>query len=139
MASKELLEMLNEAIARELQVSIQYMWHHVLWRGVKAFAVKGEFRSIAIVEMKHAEDIAERLFFLGETPTTEPLPIYVGEQLKDMLERDKEAEEGGIALYKRIIQTAMQEGDITTAHLFRGILAAEEEHLDTFTSLLEEI
>lgn len=139
MASKELLEMLNEAIARELQVSIQYMWHHVLWRGVKGFAVKGEFRSIAIAEMKHAEDIAERLSFLGETPTTQPHPIYVGEQLKDMLERDKEAEEGGIELYRRIIQTAIQEGDITTARLFRGILAAEEEHLDTFTSLLEEI
>ncbi|MEM3581585.1 MAG: ferritin, partial [Candidatus Bathyarchaeia archaeon] len=29
MASKKLLEMLNDAIAREMQVSIQYMWQHV--------------------------------------------------------------------------------------------------------------
>ena len=42
MASKELLEMLNKGIAREIQVSIQYMWQHVLWKGVKAFAVKDE-------------------------------------------------------------------------------------------------
>ncbi|MEK7309284.1 MAG: ferritin, partial [Planctomycetota bacterium] len=37
-ASKELLDLLNTAIARELQVSIQYMWQHILWSGVKHFA-----------------------------------------------------------------------------------------------------
>ncbi len=139
MASKKLLDMLNDAIARELQVSIQYMWHHVLWSGIKGFSVKGEFRKIGIAEMKHAEDIAERLFFLGGKPTTQPAPIYVGEKLKDMLQKDKEAEEGGIALYKNIIQVAEKEGDVTTAHMFREILAAEEDHLDTFTSILEEV
>ncbi len=40
MVSQELLEMLNKAIARELQVAIQYMWQHVLWTGVQAYAVK---------------------------------------------------------------------------------------------------
>ncbi|MEM3063023.1 MAG: ferritin, partial [Nitrososphaerota archaeon] len=40
--SKELLELLNDAIAAELQVSIQYMWQHVQWRGVKGFAVQEE-------------------------------------------------------------------------------------------------
>jgi len=39
-ASKKLMDLLNKAIAREIQVSIQYMWQHVLWRGVKGFAVK---------------------------------------------------------------------------------------------------
>ncbi|MCS7114374.1 MAG: ferritin, partial [Nitrososphaerota archaeon] len=38
MVSKKLLDMLNDAIARELQVSIQYMWQHVQWSGVKGFA-----------------------------------------------------------------------------------------------------
>jgi bacterioferritin len=139
MASKELLKMMNEAVARELQVSIQYMWHYVLWRGVKGFAVKNELKKIAIQEMKHAEDIAERLFYLGAVPTTQPNAIYVGEKLKDMIEKDKEAEEGGIQLYKGIIEMANKEGDIATAQIFRGILVAEEEHHDTFTSLLEEI
>ena len=139
MASKELLDMLNQGIARELQVSIQYMWHHVLWRGVKAFAVKGELKKIGIEEMKHAEEIAERLFFLGGTPTTQPTSIYVGEHLKDMIEKNRDAEKAAIELYKKIVTVADKEGDITTAHLFRKILAAEENHLDTFDSLLEEI
>ncbi|MGC8718342.1 MAG: ferritin-like domain-containing protein, partial [bacterium] len=55
--NQELLDLLNQAIAREIQVSIQYMWQHIQWRGVKAFAVKEEFKSIAIEEMKHAEII----------------------------------------------------------------------------------
>ncbi|MGC8849366.1 MAG: ferritin-like domain-containing protein [Candidatus Bathyarchaeia archaeon] len=138
-ASKELLDLLNKAIARELQVSIQYMWQHVLWRGVKGFAVKDELRSIAITEMKHAEKIAERLTYLGGTPTTKPDPIFVGETLKEMIERDKKDEEGAITLYKQIIEAAQKENDIVTAEIFRGILEDEEEHHDTFTSLLEEI
>ena len=58
-ASKELMSLLNQSIARELQVAIQYMWQHVQWSGVKGFAVKDELKSIAIAEMKHAEAIAE--------------------------------------------------------------------------------
>jgi bacterioferritin (cytochrome b1) len=64
MASKELLELLNKAIAREIQVSIQYMWQHVQWRGVKAFSVKDELRKIAVTEMKHAEgDVTTAVLF----------------------------------------------------------------------------
>ncbi len=139
MASKQLLELMNEGIAREIQVSIQYMWQHVLWKGVKAFAVKDELKSAAITEMKHAEAIAERLAYLGGTPTTKPDPIFVGESLKEMLEKDKKDEEGAIALYKKIIETAKKEGDETTKRLFQRILADEEEHHDTFSGLLEEI
>jgi bacterioferritin len=137
MASKELLELLNQAIARELQVSIQYMWQHILWKGVQGFAVKDELEKIAITEMKHAEAIAERLVYLGGKPTTQPSPITIGENLREMLEQDKMAEEWAIELYKRIIEKAQEERDYTTARLFRSILQEEEEHHDTFTSLLE--
>ncbi len=139
MASKKLMEMMNQAIAMEIQVSIQYMWQHVQWAGVKAFAVKDELKSIAIEEMKHAEAIAERLFYLGEKPTTKPEPVFVGANLKEMVETNKKAEEGAIAHYKKIINLARDEGDEVTAHLFREILEDEEEHHDTFISLLEEI
>jgi bacterioferritin len=134
-----LLKLLNEAIARELQVSIQYMWQHVQWRGVKGFAVQEELKKIAITEMKHAEAIAERLFYLGGTPTTTPTPIFVGENLKEMIERDKKDEEGAIQLYKKIIDIAKKEDDEVTHRLFRSILSDEEEHHDLFISLLEEI
>jgi bacterioferritin len=139
MASKEMLDMMNKAIAREMQVTVQYMWQHVMWKGLKGFTVKDELKSIAITEMKHAEEIAERLTHFGGTPTTKPEPIFVGGTLKEMLERDKNDEEGAIRMYKQIIEMAGKEGDQVTKRMFEKILADEEEHLDTFSGLLEEI
>jgi len=139
MASKKLLDILNEAIAREIQVAIQYMWQHVQWSGVKGFAVQDELEKIAITEMKHAEKIAERLFYLGGTPTTKPNPINVGKTLKQMITQDIKDEANAIKLYKQIIEMAEKEGDTTTAFIFRQILEDEEDHHDTFTTMLEDL
>ena len=137
--SKALLGKLNDAIAREIQVSIQYMWQHVQWGGVKGFAVQNELKSIAMTEMKHAEAIAERLYYLGDRPTTKPTPIFVGTTLKEMIGRDVMDEEGAITLYKEIVEMARKEGDETTNRLFREILQQEEDHHDTFTTLMEDL
>ena len=136
MASEKLKELLNRAIARELQVSIQYMWQHVLAVGIRSAAVEGIFKDIGISEMKHAETIAERLSYLEGKPTTKPDPIFIGESLEEMLKTDVKAEEEAIALYKQIIKVASDENDITTRRIFEDILEAEEEHHDTFTRLL---
>jgi len=138
MASKKLMDLLNKGIARELQVSIQYMWQHVLAKGIESVAVEDVFREIAITEMKHAEEIAKRLAYLGGAPTTKPNPIFVGGSLKEMLQTDVKAEEEAIALYKQTIKVAGEEGDSTTRRLFEEILGQEEEHHDTFTKLLEK-
>ena len=137
--SAKLKEMLNNAIAREIQVSIQYMWQHVQVVGVKGIAVQDQFQKTAVAEMKHAEKIAERLWYLEGTPTTKPAPIKVGESLKEFLELDVKAEEEAITMYKEIIETAQKEGDVTTAFIFKEILEDEEEHHDLFTTMLEEV
>ena len=137
--SKALLDQLNDAIARELQVAIQYMWQHVQWGGVKGFAVQGELKSIGIAEMKHAEAIAERLYYLGGIPTTKPTPIFVGTTLKEMIQKNIQDEAGAVTLYKKIIEAATKEGDVTTAFIFKEILEQEEDHHDTFTTLLEDL
>ena len=76
--SDKLKEMLNDAIAKEVAVGIQYMWQHVQAIGVKGIAVQDQFKQTAITEMKHAEKIAERLWYLEGTPTIKPAPIKVG-------------------------------------------------------------
>jgi bacterioferritin len=139
MASKKLLEMLNGAIAREMQVAVQYMWQHVQWIGVKGYATRDAFQEIAIQEMKHAESIAERLFYLGGIPTTKPDPINVGKILKEMLTQDVKDEQKAMDMYKEIIALARKEADETTAFLFMNILKDEEDHHDTFTTLLEQV
>jgi bacterioferritin len=138
MTSEKLKDMLNQAIAREVQVSIQYMWQHVQWGGVKHYAVSDQLEEIAIQEMKHAEKIAERLWYLGGTPTTKPAPINVGDNLWEMVENDIGAEQEAIDLYKEIIKVAAAEGDVTTKYIFEGILEEEEQHHDFFISVAED-
>ncbi len=136
--SDRLKDLLNKAIAAELQVSIQYMWQHVQWRGVKHFAITDQFKKIAIAEMKHAEAIADRLWYLGGTPTTKPEKIDVGDTIWSMLSNDVAEEEKAITLYNEIIKVAVEENDMTTKHLFEKILEDEEEHHDFFSSALED-
>src|SRR3972149_8244644 len=137
--SDKLKEMLNNAIAREIQVSVQYMWQHVQAMGVKGIAVQDKFKQTAIAEMKHAEKIAERLWYLEGTPTTKPSPIIVGTSLKEFLDFDIQAEEEAVIMYKQIIELAQKEGDVTTAFIFKEILEDEEEHHDLFTTMAEEV
>jgi len=132
----QLFEMLNQAIAREIQVSIQYMWQHIQAKGFKGKIVGEDMKTISITEMKHAEDIAEHLFALGGIPTTKPNAIEVGSSLKEMLELDIKAEEEAIKLYKEIINFAKKQDDLATKRLFEKILLEEMEHLQSFENYL---
>ncbi len=138
MASKKLMDLMNDAISRELQVSIQYMWQHVRIYGMNAESVGGILKEFAITEMKHAEEIAERLDYLGGDPTTKPAPITIGKTPEEMLQLDKTAEEGAITLYKEIIKVAAAEDDVVTRKLFENILVDEEDHHNVFRGLLEK-
>lgn len=138
-ASKELLELMNKAVARELQVSIQYMWQHIQWVGVKGFTIKDQLKIIAINEMTHAELVADRLVYLGGAPTTKPDPIEVGESLKEMIANDMAAEEEAIILYRKIIKLAAEEEDVVTKKLFEQILEDEEGHLDMFEGWMGDL
>jgi bacterioferritin len=135
-ASAKLTDLLNKAIAREIQVSVQYMWQHVMAKGLESAAIADVLKETAVAEMKHVEKIAERIFYFDIIPTTKPDPIKMVSSLKEMLEADAQAEEEAIALYKEIIKQAASEGDSTTRLLFEEILADEEAHHDTFTTLL---
>ncbi len=137
--SEELKKMLNDAIAVEIAASVQYMWQYVQVIGTKGVAVAGKFKETAIAEMKQAEQLAERLWYLNGTPTTQIAPIKVGGNLKEFLEIDTKTEEEGIRLYKKIIDQAQKEGDVTTAFMIKEILEVEEEHHDLFTTMLDEV
>lgn len=155
--TSDLIGLLNEALARELQVSVQYMLQHATEAGRmdkptgKTLAAKQSkfvashsyymlpgvtLKKIAITEMRHAEAISERVVALGGRPTTQPAPIVTGETVMGMLEDDREQERGAIALYTRIIGKAEKAGDAETAGLFRRILTDEEGHHRVFNALL---
>lgn len=133
----DVIQTLNDLRARELAVIMQYMRHHYLVTGADGLAVADEFKSIAITEMKHAEELAERIDYLGGDPTTKPWEIKMGQTtLEEMAAADAGSEAEAVDLYKAAIETLSATDDVTTRRLLEDILADEEEHLDTFNKML---
>jgi bacterioferritin len=142
----EYLDLLNMAVARELQVSIQYMLQHAkmekLMRKVIAenvlidkttYDTVGKFlKEFAIVEMKHAADIMERIYYLGGSATTKGNKPVIGNSLSEFAKLGAQAEEEAVVLYRKIIKAAKEVGDRTTRQLFQKIYKEEEEHLLKF-------
>jgi bacterioferritin len=156
-ASSPLQGLLNQAIARELQVSVQYMLQHAVGAGLASapfgrprpteqekfvashssyFLPGATLKKIAIAEMRHAEAISERVILLGGELPTQPDPITIGTTTDEMLESDREQERGAIELYGQIIDVAGKEGDDVTMRLFQRILAEEVKHHGLFSNLL---
>ena len=135
-ASKQLLDFLSKGIEFELQVSMKYMWHHIFVKGLDGAVVEKLFRDLAIVEMKHAEALADRLAILNGVPPNKFTPVNVGATLEEMLKEDEGLEEKMVILYTKAIQLARKEGDFATARLLEEILMEEETHLDKLGKLL---
>ncbi|NHI91488.1 MAG: ferritin [Candidatus Lokiarchaeota archaeon] len=149
---QEYLDLLNKAVSREISVSIQYMLQHSKLDGTlkkrlseanilndeTTFDVLGKlFEEIAITEMEHAEEIAERVFILGGEATTKPDPKpVVGNSIKEFLQLGVKAEEEALTLYRQLINETMKVGDYTTRQLFMKIYKEEEEHLIKFKEFL---
>jgi bacterioferritin len=132
-----LIDTLNMLRARELAVTIQYMRHHYQVTGADGLAMQGEFKEVAITEMKHAEKLAERIDFLGGDPTT--IPDAIGKDaksLKDMAAMDLASENDAVRLYRDAVKQADAAGDVTTRRLLEGILGDEEGHVNTFQTML---
>jgi len=157
MTSDALLALLNDALARELQVSVQYMMQHAIEAGHTAaapararpdkqsqfigthrpyFLPGNSLKKIAITEMRHAEAIAERIVLLGGEPVTQPAAITIGKTPQEMLAEDRQQGRGAVALYGQIIEEAGRAGDEATRALFRRILVDEEAHHRAFSELL---
>ena len=136
MADKRLLDILNESIARELGALTQYMWQHVMIKGLESPEIGEIIKKTAMAEMKHAEKFAERLDYLGGVPTTKPTPIKVGGDTIKMLKSDVGLEEDAIKLYKQAIKLCQTLNDPASRLLYEEILTDEEGHHYAFTTLL---
>jgi bacterioferritin len=136
MAKKKIIDALNKARADELMAILQYMGHHYEAEGLESPAIMDMFKETAIDEMKHAEKLAERILYLGGTPTYQPSPMKRGGDLKKMVRDDLKAENTAIASYKKYIKICANEGDSTSRLMLEEILSEEEEHADNWETIL---
>ncbi len=148
---EEYIQLLNRAVAREIQVSAQYMLQHTKMEKLLRKVIKENYlldtttyeelgkvlKEFAIQEMKHLGAIMERIYILGGEATTKPDKIGIGNSLKEFATLGVKAEEEALAMYRTIIEEAKKIGDRETWQLFSKIYGDEEVHLLKFQDYSE--
>ena len=131
---------LQEALQEELTAINQYFLHAEMcenWR----YSKLGEFiKKQSIDEMKHAEELIERILFLDATPNmTEPMRLSIGKNVKAQIESDLQLELSAVKLYNDAVKTAREHGDNASRELFERLLRDEEKHVDWLEAQLHQI
>lgn len=140
---KEVLKHLNEALKKELTAINQYFLHARMledW-GITKLA-KHEYNE-SIEEMQHADELIKRILFLEGLPNLQDLgKLYIGQNVKEIMECDLKIEIEGAKHYREAVEVATKAKDFVTRDLFVKILGEEEGHIDyleTQLSLIESM
>jgi bacterioferritin len=138
--NQKVIELLNQARAAELGAISQYMIHHYELEDKDFGKLAIRLKEIAIVEMKHAEKLAERILFLKGEPTSKPdiLPKK-GQSIPELLATDFSLEEKAVAMYNDAASICASEKDQKSKDLFEELVADEEGHLNIFENIKDHV
>jgi bacterioferritin len=126
------IELLNEALRNELTAVNQYWLHYRLLDNWGIHRLADFERHESIDEMKHADQLTVRIFFLGGLPNFQMLGrLRIGETVEEVLRADLELEMEALGQLKNAIAHCEAVRDYVSRDLFAAILANEEEHVDT--------
>jgi bacterioferritin (cytochrome b1) len=141
--TKELIEMLNEALKLEHAARIQYLAHAQLIKGLGAEKIIERLEEIASDEQKHEEQFRNLIgSYLGGEPTMDIAETHKASQTKDILEVNLKNEKEAIDLYKKIYKKVVDNKDTlqyefeTLEHEIRHIITDEQEHVAELSLLL---
>jgi len=134
----KVIDLLNEILTMELTAINQYFLHAKMCQNWGYKALAGHIRHESIDEMKHADQLIDRILFLEGLPNVQRLgKVNVGQTVVEMLKNDYGLEQIAIPLLNKSIQTCRDVGDNGTEALLTSILTSEEEHVDWLEAQLE--
>ncbi len=127
----EVLEVLQKALSEELQAIMQYFLHGEMQNNWGYKRLYAEVKRQSIGEMKHAEELIERIVFLEGVPNLNDIPkLKVGKTVEQQIQNDLDLEKSAVAEYNQYIALCRKAGDNTSADLMEDLLKDEEEHVD---------
>jgi bacterioferritin len=134
------IEALNEVLTSELTAINQYFIHAKMSANWGYERRAEHLRHESIDEMKHAEQLIERILYFEGTPNMQRLfPVQVGESVQEQLQLDLNVEYEAVPRLNDAIALCVEVGDNGTRELLEEILVSEEEHVDWLETQLETI
>jgi bacterioferritin len=136
----KVIEALNEVLVGELTAINQYFLHARICRAWGYERIANYTYKESIEEMKHAQNVIDRVLFLEGIPNLQKLgKLNIGETVKEQLESDLKLEFEALERLKRGIKICFEAADHTSRELLEEILEDEEEHVDWIEAQLKII
>ena len=136
MTRDQLVELLNEDLAREYQAIISYVVYSQVLKGASYMNIAAELEIHAGEELQHALIIAKQIDYFGGMPKVTPKPVKTSEKAEDMLRFDLENETETIRNYRQRVRQAESLGEYAVAEQLRTILVQEQDHLIALATAL---
>jgi bacterioferritin len=137
---KAVIAVLNKARAMELLAVHQYMNQHYGLDDMDYGELAANLKLIAIDEMRHAEQFAERIKELGGEPTTEKDgKVKAGQNVEAVFPFDANLEDDTIDTYNQFLLTCQENGDNVSAKIFETILDEEQAHYKYFDNVNDHL
>jgi len=138
--NEKVLSYLQEVLKAELTAINQYFLHAEMCENWGYMHLANSGRKESIDEMKHAEEVIERMLYLDGLPNMSDLfPLRIGQTVKAQLQNDLALELEAIPRLNNAIRVAVEAGDNGSRDLFQKILVDEEQHVDFLEAQLHMI
>ena len=138
MTRKQLIDRLNEDLAREYQAIIAYVVYSQVLKGAQYMSIAKELEKHASEELAHALTVSKHIDYLGGMPTSTPLAVPLLEDAEAMLRADLDNENKTIRAYRERVRQCEALGEIAIAEDIREILRQEQEHQNDLATALGE-
>ncbi len=136
----KIIERLNESLVGEFTAIHQYFVHAEMQDNWGYGKLGGFVKKQSFGEMKHAEELIERILYLDGVPNMGTLkPMKIGQNVKEQFESDMALEVEAVGQLNAAVSDARDAGDNGSRELFERILVDEEEHIDWLEAQLQAI
>jgi bacterioferritin len=133
--NSKVIDALNEILVGELTAINQYFLHSRMCKDWGYEKLAAKIWEESIDEMKHAQELTDRILFLEGLPNLQKLgKLHIGENVQEVMDCDLKLEYENIPRIRDAIKLCLDTADHVTRELLEHILVSEEEHVDWLES-----
>jgi bacterioferritin len=129
--NKQIIVLLNKALAVELVAINQYFLHARMYKNWGLNGLNKADYKISIEKMKQADDLIERILFLEGLPNLQDLGrLHIGEHTSEMLQSNMDLEYVSRETLQELIKESELAQDYISRDLAEDLLENVEEQID---------